>query len=32
VSFYLDMMCKIRESIAFKSYGKLLAGMEKWPE
>jgi queuine tRNA-ribosyltransferase len=32
VSFYLDMMCKIRESIASNSYGKLLESMEKWPE
>jgi queuine tRNA-ribosyltransferase len=32
VTFYLDMMCKIRESIAFDSYGKLLESVEKWPE
>jgi queuine tRNA-ribosyltransferase len=32
VSFYLDMMWKIRESIASNSYGKLLESMEKWPE
>ena len=32
VTFYLDMMRKIRESIAFNSYGKYLEAMEKWPE
>jgi queuine tRNA-ribosyltransferase len=32
VSFYLDMMCKIREAIASNSFGKWLECMEKWPE
>jgi queuine tRNA-ribosyltransferase len=32
VTFYLDMMGKIRDAIASKSYGKWLERMEKWPE
>jgi queuine tRNA-ribosyltransferase len=32
VTFYLDMMRKIRESIAFNCSGKYLEAMEKWPE
>lgn len=32
VSFYLDMMRKMRESIAFRSFGKWLAELEKWPD
>lgn len=32
VSFYLDMMRKIREAIASNSFGKWLECMEKWPE
>ena len=32
VSFYLDMMRKIRESIALKTYGKYLEAMEKWAD
>jgi queuine tRNA-ribosyltransferase len=32
VTFYLDMMGKIREAIASKSFGKWLERMEKWPE
>jgi queuine tRNA-ribosyltransferase len=32
VSFYLDMMRKIREAIAFKTYGKYLEAMEKWAD
>jgi len=32
VSFYLDMMRKIREFIAFNSYQKLLESMEKSPD
>ena len=32
VSFYLDTMNKIRESIRSNSYGKWLEGLEKQPE
>src|SRR5206468_11654361 len=32
VSFYLDIMRKIRESIAFHSFGKYLEEMKKWPD
>ncbi len=32
VSFYLDMMCKIRESIRLDSCGKWLEALEKRPE
>ncbi len=32
VSFYLDMIRKIREAIAFKTYGKYLEAMEKWAD
>jgi queuine tRNA-ribosyltransferase len=32
VSFYLDMMRKIRESIALNSFSDWLAALEKWPD
>jgi queuine tRNA-ribosyltransferase len=31
LSFYLDTMRKIREAIAFQTYGKCLEIMDKWP-
>lgn len=32
ISFYLDMMWKIRDAILLDSYGKWLEVLEKWPE
>ena len=32
VTFYLDTMRKIREAIAFNSYGNWLSALEKWPD